>query len=186
VVISPAQSLAARGLLNLSQVKLARLANVSGSMLRDFEKGRMPTIDDLEAIRRALEAKGVEFTNGDEPGVRLRKEPTKRATNPNERLSIAWSRYRTGAIQLKRPMARVTSPKRGGFSIGPQPTPGLRSRNEHVRASRNNRICRLVSSAPSAPSPACAFFCAGFPQGTSRESHPGIASLPGVKIRKGS
>ncbi len=60
MVISPAQSLAARGLLNLSQVKLARLANVSGSMLRDFEKGRrMPTIDDLEAIRRALEAKGA-------------------------------------------------------------------------------------------------------------------------------
>ena len=78
MVISPAQSLAARGLLNLSHVKLARLANVSGSMLRDFKKGRrMPTIDDLEAIRRALEAKGVEFTNGDEPGVRLREEPTK-------------------------------------------------------------------------------------------------------------
>jgi hypothetical protein len=37
----------------------------------------MATIDDLEAIRRALEAKGVEFTNGDEPGVRLRKEPTR-------------------------------------------------------------------------------------------------------------
>ncbi len=73
MVISPTQSLAARGLLNLSNVRLARLANVSGSMLRDFEKGRrMPTIDDLEAIRRALEAKGVEFTNGDEPGVRLR------------------------------------------------------------------------------------------------------------------
>jgi transcriptional regulator with XRE-family HTH domain len=73
VAISPAQSLAARGLLNLSQVRLARLANISRSMLRDFEKGRRtPTIDDLEAIRRALEAKGVEFTSG-EPGVRLKK-----------------------------------------------------------------------------------------------------------------
>jgi transcriptional regulator with XRE-family HTH domain len=52
---------------------LAKLANVSESMIRDFEKGRrMPTIDDLEAIRRALEAKGVAFTNGDQPGVRLR------------------------------------------------------------------------------------------------------------------
>jgi transcriptional regulator with XRE-family HTH domain len=61
---------------NLSQVKLARLANVSGSMLRDFEKGRrMPTINNLEAIRRALEAKGVIFVegNGDGPGVRLTK-----------------------------------------------------------------------------------------------------------------
>ena len=76
VVISPAQSLAARGLLNLSQVRLARLANVPASMIRDFEKGRrMPTINDLEAIRRALEAKGVFFDegNGSDPGVRLRK-----------------------------------------------------------------------------------------------------------------
>ncbi len=76
MAITPAQSLAARGLLNLSQVRLARLANVSGSLLRDFEKGRRkPTIDDLEAIRRALEVKGVIFGkgNGSDPGVRLRK-----------------------------------------------------------------------------------------------------------------
>ena len=46
------------------------------SMLRDFEKGRRkPTIDELEAIRRALEAKGVILVEGsvDGPGVRLRK-----------------------------------------------------------------------------------------------------------------
>jgi transcriptional regulator with XRE-family HTH domain len=52
------------------------LANLSQSMIRDFEKGRrMPTINDLEALRRALEAKGVIFVegNGDGPGVRLRK-----------------------------------------------------------------------------------------------------------------
>jgi transcriptional regulator with XRE-family HTH domain len=78
VAISPAQSLAARGLLNLSQVRLARLANIRASMIRDFEKGRrMPTIDALEATRRALEAKGVEFTNDNQPGVRLRKAPAK-------------------------------------------------------------------------------------------------------------
>ena len=76
MAISPAQSRAARGLVNLSQVRLARLANLSESMIRDFEKGRrMPTIDDLEAIRRALEAKGVEFIAeiGGQPGVRLKK-----------------------------------------------------------------------------------------------------------------
>jgi hypothetical protein len=45
-------------------------------MLRDFEKGRrMPTVKDLEALRRALEAKGVIFIeeSGDGLGVRLRK-----------------------------------------------------------------------------------------------------------------
>jgi hypothetical protein len=29
--------------------------------------------DSISAIRNALEAAGVEFTNGDQPGVRLRK-----------------------------------------------------------------------------------------------------------------
>lgn len=45
-------------------------------MIRDFEKGRrVPTIDGLDAIRQALEAKGVIFgeENGDQPGVKLRK-----------------------------------------------------------------------------------------------------------------
>jgi transcriptional regulator with XRE-family HTH domain len=75
VEISPAQSRAARALVTLTQVRLARLANVTESMVRDFEKGRrMPTIDELKAIRSALEAKGVEFIVeiGGQPGVRLR------------------------------------------------------------------------------------------------------------------
>jgi transcriptional regulator with XRE-family HTH domain len=76
VEISPAQSRAARALINLSLVKLARLANLSESMLRDFEKGRrMPTVNEVEALQRTLEAKGVIFGegSGDGPGVRLRK-----------------------------------------------------------------------------------------------------------------
>ena len=34
-----------------------------------------PGTNNLAAIRAALEAAGVEFTNGDQPGVRLRKPP---------------------------------------------------------------------------------------------------------------
>jgi hypothetical protein len=33
----------------------------------------VPSVDKLATIRAALEAAGVEFTNGDQPGVRLRK-----------------------------------------------------------------------------------------------------------------
>ena len=76
MAISAAQSLAARGLLNLSLVRLARLANLSQSRVREFEKGRRKlAIGELEAIRRALEAKGVILVGGSEdgPGVRLRK-----------------------------------------------------------------------------------------------------------------
>jgi transcriptional regulator with XRE-family HTH domain len=55
---------------------LAARSNLSESTVRDFEKGRrLPTINNLEAIRRALESAGVEFIaeNGGGPGVRLKK-----------------------------------------------------------------------------------------------------------------
>jgi transcriptional regulator with XRE-family HTH domain len=74
MTISPQQSRAARGLLDWSQTELGVRANLSESTIRDFEKGRrVPAINNLTAIRAALEAAGVEFTNGDQPGVRLRK-----------------------------------------------------------------------------------------------------------------
>ena len=73
-MISPEQSRAARGLLDWSQTELGARSNLSESTVRDFEKGRRtPTTNNLAAIRAALEAAGVEFTNGDQPGVRLRK-----------------------------------------------------------------------------------------------------------------
>jgi transcriptional regulator with XRE-family HTH domain len=75
MTISPQQSRAARGLLDWSQTELGVRANLSESTIRDFEKGRrVPAINNLTAIRGALEAAGVEFTNGDQPGVRLRKK----------------------------------------------------------------------------------------------------------------
>ena len=74
--LTPAQSRAARGLLDLSQTELGASANLSESTIRDFEKGRrVPSINNLAAIQRALEAAGVEFIpeNGGGAGVRLRK-----------------------------------------------------------------------------------------------------------------
>jgi hypothetical protein len=72
---------AARALLRWDQRQLAKASSVS-----------LPTIKRLEAkpgilvahavtliaIRNALEAAGVEFTNGERPGLRLRKEHKKR------------------------------------------------------------------------------------------------------------
>jgi predicted transcriptional regulator len=58
----------------MSQAALAAAASVSRSVIVDFEKGRRTTTkNNLAAIRRALEAAGVEFTNGNRPGVRLKK-----------------------------------------------------------------------------------------------------------------
>lgn len=74
--LSPAQSRAARALLDWSQTQLASASNLGESTIRDFEKGRrVPTTNNLAAIRAALETAGVIFVdeNGDGPGVRLRK-----------------------------------------------------------------------------------------------------------------
>ena len=70
--MTPDQSRAARGLLDWSQAELAARSNLSESTVRDFEKGRrIPSINNLAAIRRALELAGVEFINGGQSGVRL-------------------------------------------------------------------------------------------------------------------
>lgn len=75
--MTPSQSRAARALIGLSQVELAALSNLSESSIRDFEKGRrIPSINNLNAIRRALEDSGVIFIeeNGEGPGVRISKK----------------------------------------------------------------------------------------------------------------
>jgi len=70
--MTPDQSRAARGLLDWSQAELAARSNLSESTIRDFEKGRrVPSINNLAAMRRALEVAGVQFIDGNQPGVRL-------------------------------------------------------------------------------------------------------------------
>jgi transcriptional regulator with XRE-family HTH domain len=66
----------ARAGLGMTAEALAAAAKISKVTLSDFEIGkRAPHPRTLAAIRAALEAAGVEFTNGGQPGVRLRKMP---------------------------------------------------------------------------------------------------------------
>ncbi|MGJ5199339.1 MULTISPECIES: helix-turn-helix transcriptional regulator [unclassified Bradyrhizobium] len=68
--MTPDRSRAARGLLDWSQAELAARSNLSDSTIRDLEKGgRIPSINNLAAVRRALEAGGVQFIDGDQPGA---------------------------------------------------------------------------------------------------------------------
>ena len=61
-MLTPEQSRAARGWLDWSQEDLAKRAKVSLSTVRDFEKGRRtPIANNLDAMRRALEAGGMQF-----------------------------------------------------------------------------------------------------------------------------
>ncbi len=76
MALTPAQCRAARALLDWSQSRLAEGSNLGLSTVKNFEVGRsIPTINNLAAIRAALETAGVEFIaeNGGGPGVRLRK-----------------------------------------------------------------------------------------------------------------
>jgi transcriptional regulator with XRE-family HTH domain len=64
----------ARAMLEMSREELARRASVPERSVADFEAGRrQPAASTLQAMRRALESAGVIFTDGDEPGVKLRR-----------------------------------------------------------------------------------------------------------------
>jgi transcriptional regulator with XRE-family HTH domain len=85
-MISIRQVKAARALLGWSQDDLARQSGVSYPTVARIEAQDGPLggrVSTAEAIQRALEAGGVEFTNGGRPGVRLaarRTSPTRGVT----------------------------------------------------------------------------------------------------------
>jgi DNA-binding XRE family transcriptional regulator len=61
--ITSAQCRAARGLLELTQAELAEAAEVNCETLRDLEAGRgQQNRKEVEAIRAAIEAAGLEFS----------------------------------------------------------------------------------------------------------------------------
>ncbi len=72
--IAPAQCRAARAMLGWSRDGLAAAAKVARRTVVDFERGaRRPYDRTLADIQHALEAAGIEFTNNDAPGVRLKR-----------------------------------------------------------------------------------------------------------------
>ncbi len=81
--MTPDQLKAARALLGWSFDRVAARSGTSAQLVSTFEKtgrivsmnvpGHPVPIDAVAAVRTILEAAGVEFTNGDEPGVKLRK-----------------------------------------------------------------------------------------------------------------
>jgi transcriptional regulator with XRE-family HTH domain len=74
--MTPAQSRAARALLDWTQPKLAEAASLGLSTVVDFERSRRSvSVEAIGAIRAALEAAGVEFIpeNGSGAGVRMKK-----------------------------------------------------------------------------------------------------------------
>jgi hypothetical protein len=74
-MITGAQIRAARLLLRWSRYRLAGCTKLHTKTIRRLEATDgepVITLANAAAIRRALEKAGVEFTNGGQPGVRLR------------------------------------------------------------------------------------------------------------------
>lgn len=68
---------AARALIGMEQARLAEMTNLNVNTIRNMEAGGAGPVPgraaSVQLVQRALENAGVEFLNGDQPGVRLRK-----------------------------------------------------------------------------------------------------------------
>src|SRR5262249_10996479 len=82
MIILPVQCRMARAALGLGVRELATAAKVSTDTVARFERGDELKERTIDALQRALEAAGIEFTNGDQPGVRLTKAAAARSAKP--------------------------------------------------------------------------------------------------------
>ena len=93
ILFLPVQCRMARAALGLGVRELAAAAKVSIDTVARFERGDELKERTIEALQRALEAAGVEFTNGGKPGVRLtRTAETDEASRPTAARRVARNR----------------------------------------------------------------------------------------------
>jgi transcriptional regulator with XRE-family HTH domain len=67
------QARMARAAVKLTVLEVAKRAKVSPNTVTRIEAGLPVHNSTIQAIRRVYEAAGVEFTNGGQPGVSLRR-----------------------------------------------------------------------------------------------------------------
>lgn len=72
--MNAAQCRMARAALQIGIRDIAKMAQVAPGTISRLEAGEELKPRTIEAIRHAFEKAGVAFTNGDEPGVKLRKK----------------------------------------------------------------------------------------------------------------
>ena len=133
----------ARAALGQGIRELARAAKVSTDTVARFERGEELKERTVEAIQRALEVAGVEFTNGDQPGVRL------------TRLAAAGfvSKPTVGAGAIRGKVAKATEEKSMGIKRAKKPRP-KKYCSQHCRgltvkdapSTRRSLFARLFSS----------------------------------------
>lgn len=75
VPMKPVQLRMARAAVGWGVRELAEKAGVTANTVTRVENGADAKQSTIDALRKALEAAGVEFTNGGEPGVKIRLQP---------------------------------------------------------------------------------------------------------------
>jgi transcriptional regulator with XRE-family HTH domain len=76
LIVTGEQLRAARAMARIEQSELAGRAKVSVETIKRLERTSGPVsanVQTADSVVHALESAGVEFTNGGQPGVRLRK-----------------------------------------------------------------------------------------------------------------
>jgi transcriptional regulator with XRE-family HTH domain len=97
----------ARAAIGWGVRELAEKAGVTANTVTRIENGADAKQSTIDALQRALEAAGIEFTNGDQPGVRLTKAAAARPAEPGG----AQSR-RVAAKVVRRKTAKANEKKR--------------------------------------------------------------------------
>jgi len=78
----PVQSRMARAATGFQIVEIAARAKVATATIVRFEKGEELKPRTVEAIQRAYESAGIEFTNDDAPGVKVQVRPAPAKKKP--------------------------------------------------------------------------------------------------------
>src|SRR5438094_9241504 len=82
VPMRPIQLRMARAAVGWGVRELAKKAGVTANTVTRIENGADAKQSTINRLQSALEAAGVEFTNGDQPGVRLTKAAAARSAKP--------------------------------------------------------------------------------------------------------
>jgi transcriptional regulator with XRE-family HTH domain len=96
----------ARAAIGWGVRKLAEKAGVTANTVTRIENGADAKQSTMDALQRALEVAGVEFTNGDQPGVRLRKVAAAHTAQ------LASAPNRKGATKVTNPRTAKASEKK--------------------------------------------------------------------------
>jgi transcriptional regulator with XRE-family HTH domain len=105
-MISSAQLRMARAAIRWGVRELAAKAGVTANTVTRIENGADAKQSTMERLQGALEDAGVEFTNGEQPGVRLTQAVAKRLRGADRaaQLGVSVKKNREGA--QKRPGKR--------------------------------------------------------------------------------